>query len=64
MNTKRWIALIAAAVLLMFSLGLNSIIALFKTDFLSSFESALGERILQYMSCRLKRVISTAGLRC
>ncbi len=43
MNTKRWIALIAAAVLLMFSLGLNSILALFKTDFLSSFESAFGE---------------------
>ena len=43
MNTKRWIALIAAAVLLMFSLGLNSIMALFKTDFLSSFESAFGE---------------------
>ena len=43
MNTKRWIALIAAAVLLVFSLGLNSIIALFKTDFLSSFESAFGE---------------------
>lgn len=43
MNTKRWIALIAAAVLLVFSLGLNSIIALFKTDFFSSFESAFGE---------------------
>ena len=43
MNTKRWIALIAAAVLLVFSLGLNSIIALFKTDFFSGFESAFGE---------------------
>ncbi|MGM9944789.1 MAG: signal peptide peptidase SppA [Lysinibacillus sp.] len=40
MNTKRWIALVAAAVLLFFSLGLNSIMALFKTDFFSSFESA------------------------
>ncbi|WP_431027525.1 signal peptide peptidase SppA [Lysinibacillus sp. LZ02] len=39
MNTKRWIALIAAAVLLFFSLGLNSIMALFKADFFSSFES-------------------------
>lgn len=43
MNTKRWIALIAAAVLLVFSLGLNSIIALFKADFFSSFENAFGE---------------------
>ena len=40
MNTKRWIALVAAAVLLFFSLGLNTIMAVFTTDFFSSFESA------------------------
>ena len=40
MNTKRWIALVAAAVLLLFSLGLNTIMAFFKADFFSSFESA------------------------
>ena len=40
MNTKRWIALVSAAVLLFFSLGLNTIMSLFKTDFFSSFESA------------------------
>ncbi len=39
MNTKRWIALVAAAVLLFFSLGLNTIMAVFTTDFFSSFES-------------------------
>lgn len=41
MNTKRWIALIAAAVLLLFSIGLNSILALFTTDFSSSLDSML-----------------------
>ena len=40
MNTKRWIALIAAGVLLVFSLGLNTIMAFFKADFFSGFESA------------------------
>ena len=40
MNTKRWIALVSAAVLLFFSLGLNTIMAVFTTDFFSSFESA------------------------
>lgn len=42
MNTKRWVALIIAAVLLFFSIGINSIIAIFKADFTSSFESVLG----------------------
>ena len=41
MNSKRWIALIAAAVLLLFSIGLNSIIALFKADFTEGFDSIL-----------------------
>lgn len=39
MNTKRWIALGAAAVLLVFSIGLNALMMIFKTDFFSSFES-------------------------
>lgn len=38
-NTKRWIALITAVVLILFSIGLNSIIALFKADFAQGFES-------------------------
>ena len=42
MNTKRWIALVAAAVLLFFSLGLNTIMAVFTTDFFSSFEDTFG----------------------
>lgn len=42
MNTKRWVALIIAAVLLFFSIGINTIIAIFKTDFTSSFETVLG----------------------
>ncbi|WP_042474629.1 signal peptide peptidase SppA [Bacillus ndiopicus] len=41
MNTKRWVALIAATVLLVFSIGLNAILALFKTDFLNSFDTML-----------------------
>ncbi|MER2000793.1 MAG: signal peptide peptidase SppA, partial [Lysinibacillus sp.] len=41
MNTKRWIALIAAAVLLLFSIGLNSIMALFKSDFTMGLDSVL-----------------------
>ena len=41
MNTKRWIALIAAAVLLVFSIGLNSIMALFKSDFTMGLDSVL-----------------------
>lgn len=41
MNSKRWIALIAAAGLLVFSLGLNTVISIFKTDFTSQFDSLL-----------------------
>ena len=41
MNSKRWIALIVAAVLILFSIGLNSIIAIFKADFSQGFESVL-----------------------
>lgn len=41
MNTKRWIALIAAGVLLFFSIGLNTIMALFKADFTSGLDSML-----------------------
>jgi len=41
MNSKRWIALIAAGGLLVFSLGLNTVISFFKADFLSSFDSML-----------------------
>lgn len=39
MNTKRWLALGAAVVLIVFSFGLNTIISIFKTDFFSSFDS-------------------------
>lgn len=42
MNLKRWIALGIAAFLLVFSLGLNTIISLFKTDFFTSFNTMLG----------------------
>ncbi|MEO4051933.1 signal peptide peptidase SppA [Solibacillus sp. CAU 1738] len=42
MNFKRWIALGVAAVLLVFSLGLNTIMTLFKTDFFNSIDTALG----------------------
>lgn len=42
MNTKRWVALVIAAVLLFFSIGINSIITIFKADFTSSFESVWG----------------------
>lgn len=42
MNLKRWIALGVAAILLVFSLGLNMIISIFKTDFFNSFNSVLG----------------------
>lgn len=39
MNAKRWIALGIAAVLLVVSIGLNTIISIFKTDFFSNFDS-------------------------
>ena len=37
-----------AAVLLFFSLGINSIIAVFKTDLFSSFDSLTGPETLSY----------------
>lgn len=48
MNTKRVVALIIAAVLLFFSIGINTIITIFKTDFFSSFENMLGTETLTY----------------
>ncbi|MCH7322399.1 signal peptide peptidase SppA [Solibacillus sp. MA9] len=48
MNTKRVVALIIAAVLLFFSIGINTIITIFKTDFLTSFDSMLGTQNLTY----------------
>lgn len=39
MNKKRWIALGAAAILLVVSLGLNTVMALFKSDFFSDIDS-------------------------
>lgn len=41
MNTKRWLALGFAVVLLVFSIGLNTVITMFKTDFFSDFDSLL-----------------------
>ena len=41
MNTKRVVALIIAAVLLFFSIGINTIITIFKTDFFSGFGESL-----------------------
>ncbi|GLC88288.1 signal peptide peptidase SppA [Lysinibacillus piscis] len=41
MNAKRWVALIIASVLLLFSLGINTIFTLLKADFLSSFDSLM-----------------------
>ncbi|HWK23799.1 MAG TPA: signal peptide peptidase SppA [Ureibacillus sp.] len=39
MNKKRWIALGAAVVLIIFSIGLNTVISVFKTDFFTNFDS-------------------------
>ncbi len=41
MNVKRWVALVVAGVLLLFSLGINTIFALFKADFLGNFDSLM-----------------------
>jgi protease IV len=48
MNTKRMVALIIAAVLLFFSIGINTIIAIFKTEFFSSFDSIMETENLTY----------------
>ena len=41
MNTKRWIALVVAAVLLVFSIGLNTVMTFLTTDFFSKFDSVM-----------------------
>lgn len=41
MNTKRWLALGAAVVLLVGSIGLNTVISIFKTDFFSIFNDVM-----------------------
>lgn len=48
MTTKRWAALAIAAVLLFFSIGLNTIITIFKTDFFSSMDSVIGLETMAY----------------
>ena len=50
MTTKRWAALAIAAVLLFFSIGLNTIITIFKTDFFSSMDSVMGLETSTYES--------------
>jgi len=41
MNVKRWTALIIAGVLLVFSLGINTVFAIFKSDFFGNFDSLM-----------------------
>lgn len=41
MNTKRWLALVVAGVLLVFSLGINTVMAFLTTDFFSNFDSVM-----------------------
>ncbi|RUL56430.1 MULTISPECIES: signal peptide peptidase SppA [Lysinibacillus] len=41
MNMKRWLALGAAAILLVFSIGLNTVITMFTSDFFSDFDSLM-----------------------
>ena len=48
MNKKRWIALGAAAILLVFSLGLNTVMALFKSDFFSDIDSFMTDEYEAY----------------
>lgn len=50
MNTKRVVALIIAAVLLFFSIGINTIISIFKTDFFTSIDNLMGTESLTYES--------------
>ena len=58
MNTKRIAALIIAVVLVFFSIGINTIITIFKTDFFSSFDSMLDSKTLTY-----EKVIESGGLK-
>lgn len=41
MNTKRWLALVVAAVLLVFSIGINTAMTFLTTDFFSKFDSVM-----------------------
>ena len=41
MNTKRWVALVVAGVLLTFSLGINTVFAFFKADFIGNLDSVM-----------------------
>lgn len=51
MNTKRWIAIIIAAFLFIFSVGLNAVIGFFSSDFISNVTSTseiqLKEKVLE-----------------
>ena len=41
MNTKRWLALVVAGVLLVFSLGINTVMTFLTTDFFGKFDSVM-----------------------
>lgn len=41
MNTKRWVAVIVAAVVLVFSLGLNTVLSIFTSNMFEEFDSVL-----------------------
>ncbi|MET4560906.1 protease-4 [Lysinibacillus parviboronicapiens] len=47
MNVKRWVALIIASVLLVVSLGINTVFAIFKADFFGSFDSLMAGNNLE-----------------
>ncbi|QDP99774.1 signal peptide peptidase SppA [Lysinibacillus fusiformis] len=47
MNVKRWVALIIAGVLLVVSLGINTVFAIFKSDFFGSFDSLMAGNNLE-----------------
>jgi len=49
MNVKRWTALIIAGVLLVFSLGINTVFAIFKSDFFGNFDSIMAGNDLSVM---------------
>ncbi len=49
MNVKRWTALIIAGVLLVFSLGINTIFAIVKSDFFGNFDSLMAGNELSVM---------------
>lgn len=49
MNVKRWTALIIAGVLLVFSLGINTIFAIFKSDLFGNFDSLMAGDNLSVM---------------